>query len=352
AVVFAIWWQLQPGRAFEIALAVLVVSCPCALSLAVPTALATAHGTLARWGVLALGADSLESLAQADVVVLDKTGTLTLGQPRLHHAQAFEGDIGHWRRIAAALEANAGHPLALAFAMNDVPSATAVRTLPGHGVQGEVDGRAFRLGRAEFAAGRTDDGALWLGDGSTAFARFETSDPVRPDAGEAVACLRALGLPPHLLSGDGDANVATVADSLGIGDFASRQSPEDKLAAVRALQAQGRRVLAVGDGINDAPVLAGADVSVAMAGGAPLAHRSADLVLAGASLMRLPQAVQLARRTRRIIRQNLGWALAYNVVALPLAALGLIGPGLAALGMAASSLVVTANALRLGAAKG
>ena len=352
AVVFAIWWQLQPERAFEIALAVLVVSCPCALSLAVPTALATAHGTLARWGVLALGADSLESLAQADVVVLDKTGTLTLGQPRLHHAKAFEGDIGHWRRIAAALEANAGHPLALAFAMNDVPSATAVRTLPGHGVQGEVDGRAFRLGRAEFAAGRTDDGALWLGDGSTAFARFETSDPVRPDAGEAVACLRALGLPPHLLSGDGDANVATVADSLGIGDFASRQSPEDKLAAVRALQAQGRRVLAVGDGINDAPVLAGADVSVAMAGGAPLAHRSADLVLAGASLMRLPQAVQLARRTRRIIRQNLGWALAYNVVALPLAAMGLIGPGLAALGMAASSLVVTANALRLGRSKG
>lgn len=350
-VVFAVWWQVQPERAFEIALAVLVVSCPCALSLAVPTALATAHGTLARWGVLALGADSLESLAQADVVVLDKTGTLTVGQPRLQAAQAIEGDIGQWRRIAAALEANAGHPLALAFAMHDVPVATAVRTLPGHGVQGEVDGRAYRLGRAEFAAGREDDGALWLGDGSRAFARFETSDPVRPDAGEAVASLRALGLPPQLLSGDGEGSVAAVAGSLGIDEFASRQSPEEKLETVRALQARGRRVLAVGDGINDAPVLAGADVSVAMAGGAPLAHRSADLVLAGASLMRLPQAVQLARRTRRIIRQNLAWALAYNVVALPLAALGLVGPGLAALGMAASSLVVTANALRLGRTK-
>ncbi|WP_374603562.1 heavy metal translocating P-type ATPase [Arenimonas sp.] len=351
-IVFAVWWQLQPERAFEIALAVLVVSCPCALSLAVPTALATAHGTLARWGVLALGADSLESLAQADFVVLDKTGTLTLGQPRLHEEQAIEGDIGQWRRIAAALEANAGHPLALAFAMPDVPVATAVRTLPGHGVQGEVDGRAYRLGRAEFAAGREDDGALWLGDGQTALARFQTSDPVRPDAAEAVANLRALGLPPHLLSGDGEDSVATVAGQLGIEDFASRQSPEDKLEAVRALQAQGRRVLAVGDGINDAPVLAGADVSVAMAGGAPLAHRSADLVLAGSALMRLPQAVQLARRTRRIIGQNLGWALAYNVIALPLAAMGLIGPGLAALGMAASSLVVTANALRLGRTKG
>ena len=351
-IVFAVWWQLQPERAFEIALAVLVVSCPCALSLAVPTALATAHGTLARWGVLALGADSLESLARADVVVLDKTGTLTLGQPRLHSAQAIEGDIGHWQRIAAALEANAGHPLALAFAMPDVPTATSVRTLPGHGVQGEVDGRAYRLGRAEFAAGRADDGALWLGDGSTAFARFETSDPVRLDAEEAVASLRTLGLPPHLLSGDGETSVAAVAARLGIEDFAARQSPEDKLAAVRALQAQGRRVLAVGDGINDAPVLAGADVSVAMAGGAPLAHRSADLVLAGASLMRLPQSVRLARRTRHIIRQNLAWALAYNVVALPLAALGLVGPGLAALGMAASSLVVTANALRLGRTKG
>ncbi|GAB2661156.1 heavy metal translocating P-type ATPase [Arenimonas aestuarii] len=352
AIVFGIWWQVQPGRAFEIALAVLVVSCPCALSLAVPTALATAHGTLARWGVLALGADALESLARADVVVLDKTGTLTLGQPRLQDAQAIEGDIGHWRRIAAALEANAGHPLALAFAMQDVPLASAVRTLPGHGVQGEVEGRAYRLGRAEFAAGRSDDGALWLGDGSTGFARFETSDPVRPDAADAIAGLRALGLSPRLLSGDGEASLAAVAARLDIHDFASRQSPEDKLDAVRALQAQGRRVLAVGDGINDAPVLAGADVSVAMAGGAPLAHRSADLVLAGASLMRLPQSVQLARRTRRIIGQNLGWALAYNVVALPLAALGLVGPGLAALGMAASSLVVTANALRLGRNKG
>ncbi|WP_043805444.1 HAD-IC family P-type ATPase, partial [Arenimonas malthae] len=203
---------------------------------------------------------------------------------------------------------------------------------------------------AEFACAGQDDGALWLGDGARAFARFEVADPLRPDAREAVAALRELGLAPRLLSGDGQATVASVAAEVGITDFHARQSPEDKLAAVRALQAAGHRVLAVGDGINDAPVLAGADVSVAMAAGAPLAHRSAGLVLAGSALMRLPESVALARRCRRIIHQNLGWALAYNLLALPFAALGWVTPGLAALGMAASSLVVTANALRLGRA--
>lgn len=348
-LVFWAWWQVEPARAFEIALAVLVVSCPCALSLAVPAALATAHGTLARRGVLALGADALESLASADTAVLDKTGTLTLGRPRLRRAEAIGGgDVLPFQRIAAALEANAGHPLAEAFADGTVPAARDVRATPGQGVSGLVDGVAWRLGRAEFACGGADDGALWLGDGARAFARFEVADPLRPDARAAVDALRRLGVAPRLLSGDGEAAVAEVASALGINEFAARRSPEDKLAAVRALQAAGHRVLAVGDGINDAPVLAGADVSVAMAAGAPLAHRSADLVLAGTQLVRLPEAITLARRSRRIIRQNLGWALAYNVVALPFAALGLVTPGLAALGMAASSLVVTLNALRLG----
>ncbi|MBY4599946.1 cadmium-translocating P-type ATPase [bacterium BD-1] len=350
-LVFWAWWQVEPARAFEIALAVLVVSCPCALSLAVPAALATSHGALAKRGVLALGADALETLAQADTVVLDKTGTLTLGRPRLVRAEAIgDGDLTELQRIAAALEANAGHPLAAAFADGAVPVASNVVAAPGQGVAGVVGGREWRLGRAEFACGGQDDGALWLGDGARAFARFEVADPLRPDAREAVAALCALGLAPQLLSGDGQATVAAVAAEVGITDFHARQSPEDKLAAVRALQAAGHRVLAVGDGINDAPVLAGADVSVAMAAGAPLAHRSAGLVLAGSALMRLPESVALARRCRRIIHQNLGWALAYNLLALPFAALGWVTPGLAALGMAASSLVVTANALRLGRA--
>ncbi|GAB2490787.1 heavy metal translocating P-type ATPase [Arenimonas alkanexedens] len=348
-LVFFAWWQFAPERAFEVALAVLVVSCPCALSLAVPAALATAHGTLARMGVLALGADALESLARADTVVMDKTGTLTTGRPTLASAESFEGeDAGPWLRIAASLEQDAGHPLAAAFARRDVVAAVGVRAHPGLGVEGEVGGCRYRLGRADFAAARSDDGALWLGDGQRSLARFTVADPLRVDAAAAIAALRALGLAPRILSGDGAEAVASVAHTLGIETQAARQSPEQKLAAVRALQADGRVVLMLGDGINDAPVLAGADVSMAMADGAPLAHRAADLVLTGSSLVRVPQAVALARRSHRVIRQNLGWALAYNLVALPFAALGMVTPGLAALGMAASSLVVTANALRLG----
>jgi len=353
AVVFAVWWQVQPGRAFEVALAVLVVSCPCALSLAVPAALATAHGTLARMGVLALGADALESLARVDTVLLDKTGTLTLGRPQLVEAVSVDGgDVAPWLAVAAALEQGAGHPIAAAFAQRGVPAAERVRAHPGEGVAGEVDGRAWRLGRAGFAMRGDDDGALWLGDGTVAVARFTVADPVRPDAARAIAALRTMGIAPRILSGDGAAAVASVAQAVGVAQFQARQSPEDKLAAVRALQAGGHRVLMLGDGINDAPVLAGADVSMAMADGAPLAHRAADLVLTGSSLLRVPQAVALARRSQRIIRQNLAWAVAYNLVALPFAAMGWVNPGLAALGMAASSLVVTANALRLGRIEG
>ena len=348
-LVFLAWWRVEPGRAFEVALAVLVVSCPCALSLAVPAALATAHGTLARMGVLALGADALESLARADTVVMDKTGTLTTGRPALASAEALDGgDVAPWLRIAAALEQDAGHPIAAAFLRSDAPAASALRAHPGQGIAGLVGERPYRLGRADFAAARADDGALWLGDGARAFARFTLEDAPRPDAAAAIAALRAQGLVPRILSGDGHAAVDRLAASLGVDAHAARQSPEQKLAAVRALQADGHRVLMLGDGINDAPVLAGADVSLAMADGAPLAHRAADLVLTGSSLVRVPQAVALARRTQRVIRQNLGWALAYNLVALPFAALGWVTPGLAALGMAASSLVVTANALRLG----
>jgi Cu2+-exporting ATPase len=349
ALVFAAWHWVDPSRAFEVALAVLVVSCPCALSLAVPAALATAHGTLARMGVLALGEDALETLAQADTVVLDKTGTLTQGRPTLIEARAVDGgDPGPWLAIAAALERDAGHPLARAFDHPDATPAQEVRAEPGQGVSGRVQGEHYFLGRASFACAGDDDGALWLGDGRAAFARFTVSDPVRPDAAQALAALRALGLTPMILSGDAPAPVAELAAAVGVAQFAARQSPEDKLARVHALQQRGHRVLMLGDGINDAPVLAGADVSMAMADGAPLAQRAADLVLTGSSLLRVPQALALARRSQRIIRQNLGWALAYNLVALPFAALGWVTPGWAALGMAASSLVVTANALRLG----
>ncbi|HEX5755199.1 MAG TPA: heavy metal translocating P-type ATPase, partial [Arenimonas sp.] len=345
-LVYLYWWQQDPARAFEIALAVLVVSCPCALSLAVPTALASASSALARMGVLLLGHDALERLSRVDTVVFDKTGTLTVGKPEIAGVHGFGIDAERAIALAAMLEHGSRHPLAAAFPRAS-RHAESTRVLPGRGIEGRVDGRRLCLGRADFAAGRDDDGELWLGDGEHALARFRVSDPLRVDAPAALSGLRELGLQLRLLSGDGDAAVSALGDQLGIADRASRQSPEDKLQAVRLLQAQGRRVLMVGDGINDAPVLAAADVSIAMADGAPLAQRSADAVLTGSSLMRLPQALLLARRTQRVIRQNLAWALAYNLIALPFAAMGLVTPGLAALGMAGSSLLVTVNALRL-----
>lgn len=350
AVVALVWWWIEPGRAFEVTLAVLVVSCPCALSLAIPAALGAAQGTLARMGVLSLRPDAIDALARADHLLIDKTGTLSQGRPRIGRIQVLADHSPEAvLLLAASLERDAGHPIAQAFARQTLKlkPATALRAVPGQGVEGVIDGRLLRLGRAGFAAGAYDDGAIWLGDGDTALARFEIDDPLRPDAGDAIRALRTLGLDPEVLSGDGAEAVAALAGQLGLGHTSARQSPEDKLSRLRALQASGGVVAMLGDGINDAPVLAGADVSLAMADGAPLAHRSADLVLTSPKLMRLPDAIVLARKTRRIIRQNLLWALGYNLLALPLAALGMVTPWLAALGMALSSLLVTLNALRL-----
>ncbi|MBB1061214.1 heavy metal translocating P-type ATPase metal-binding domain-containing protein [Marilutibacter spongiae] len=353
AVAVYLGWRLyDPSRALEVTLAVLVVSCPCALALAVPTALTTAHGALARMGVLGLHGDALEALARADCIVFDKTGTLGDGRPVLDGVAVFDPagiDAGDALRIAAALERDSRHPLARAFAhVGEVPPAEATRLHPGDGLQGCVDGRDWYLGRAGFACqDRDDDGGLWLGDGTVAAARFEVRETPRADAAAALASLRRLGLAVGICSGDAAAPVARFAAALGVDAPLARQSPEHKLAHVRALQADGHVVAMVGDGLNDAPVLAGADVSLAMADGAALAQRAADFVVTSPSLSRIPEAVALARRTRAIVRQNLAWALAYNVLALPLAASGHVTPWMAALGMAVSSLLVTLNALRL-----
>ena len=348
-VVYAFWRIHDPSRAFEVTLALLVVSCPCALSLAVPATLAAAHGALAKLGVLAVRPDALDTLARATDVVFDKTGTLGDGKPRLAAVGACRGIAeADALRIAAALERDSGHPLAAAFAdVADAPAAGSLRNVAGQGIEGIVEGRRWRLGQAGFATGGTDDGAIWLGGDDGAQARFEVAEGERADARAAVDALRAAGLAVHLSSGDGAASVQRFAARMDIADAHARQAPEAKLAHVRALQQDGRVVAMVGDGLNDAPVLAGADVSLAIGEGAALAQRAADLVLAGSSLLRLPQAIALARRSRRILRQNLAWAIGYNVLALPLAAAGLVTPWLAALGMALSSLLVTGNALRL-----
>jgi len=343
------WRVYDPARAFEVTLALLVISCPCALSLSVPAALAAAHGALARLGMLATRPDALDTLARATDVVFDKTGTLSDGHPALGDVATFGGfDSDHALAIAAALERSSLHPIAAAFAhVATGLAAVEVEERPGHGIEGRIDGQHWRLGQAAFAAAEPDDGQLWLGDGHRAMARFGLRENTRPDARAAVDGLKALGMRVHLSSGDAEAPVARFARQLGIDDAAARQSPEAKLARVRQLQQRGHVVVMVGDGLNDAPVLAGADVSVAVADGAALAQRAADFVATGPSLLRIPAAVSLARRTRRIIRQNLAWAIAYNVLALPLAAAGLVTPWLAALGMAVSSLTVTLNALRL-----
>jgi len=361
-----LWWrQHDPARALEVTLALLVVSCPCALSLAIPAALTAGHGALARLGVLGLRADALSALARVDRIVFDKTGTLSTNQPTLAEVEVFDGfSRDYVLQIAAALEHDSRHPLARAIAAHPSrngtqPSsgdtdrehptlaATEVRGTPGLGIEGSVDGRRWRIGRADFAAARGDDGAIWLGDGAHAIARFEISETCRVDAAAAIAMLRKQGLGVELCSGDSSAAAHLFGSLVDIREIRARQLPEDKLAHVRQLQARGHVVAMIGDGLNDAPVLAGADVSLAMADGAALAQRAADLVITSSSLLRIPQAIALARRTRRIIRQNLAWALVYNVVALPMAATGQVTPWLAALGMALSSLLVTLNALRL-----
>jgi Cu2+-exporting ATPase len=351
AATFAAWWQIDASRAFAVALSVLVVSCPCALSLAIPTALTTAYGALARRGVLPLRGDALEALAGVDTVLFDKTGTLTAGKGRIVAAEAFHPTtMAQASAFAHALQGGGTHPLAQAFALPDDArreTLTQSRSHPGLGIEGIVDGRRLRLGRADFAAAGRDDGAIWLGDGVTALARFEIGDQIRADARDAVAQLTRLGLAVELSSGDAQPAVDAVAAAVGIRTARARQSPEAKLERLRTLQREGHRAAMIGDGINDAPVLAGADVSFAFGSGAATAHRHADFVLTGDTLARIPQAIVLARQTRRIVRQSLAWAVGYNLVALPFAALGSVEPWVAALGMTLSSLAVTLNALRL-----
>ena len=354
ATITGIAWRIHdPARAVEVTLALLVISCPCALSLSVPAALATANSALARLGVLPMRADALDRLAGISDIVFDKTGTLSDGKPHLRATQAF-GRMTQDAvvRIALALEQDSGHPLAHAFrqasrGQDHACFARAVVVHPGRGVEGMVEGARWRLGRADFACNGVDDGALWLGNGHTASARFEIGENERRDARETVHSLIEAGVAVHLASGDAPDAALAFARRLGIDDVRARQSPEDKLAFVRGLQQHGYRVAMVGDGLNDAPVLAGADVSIAMGDGAALAQRAADLVLTAPALARIPAAIALARRTRRIVRQNFAWAIAYNVLALPLAAAGLVTPWVAALGMTLSSLTVTVNALRL-----
>lgn len=362
ATLVAVWWGLHaPEHAFAITLSVLVVTCPCALSLATPTAVTAATGALTKLGLLTTRGHALEALAHVTHIVFDKTGTLTKGALQLRQVEVLSAraDRAQCLRIAAALEQGSEHPVAkVLVAQVDKPSRAAqMINMPGQGMQGELDGRVYRIGSPAFAAGLSGVDAVqrggtvgtWvmLGDDRGLLAAFELSDELRVDAIEAIADLRGLGLTVEILSGDAEAPVNQIAQRLGIAHARAGMRPQDKLARVRELQAAGYKVAMVGDGVNDAPVLAGADISIAMGQGAQLAHATADMVILSERLESLVAGVDKARATLKIIKQNLAWAVLYNLSAVPLAATGLVAPWMAAIGMSISSLVVVFNALRL-----
>ncbi len=356
ALVTVTWWFIDPARMPWIMLSVLVVTCPCALALATPTALTAGHGQLRRRGVLVTRADAIEALSQVDRVILDKTGTLTTGRMTLVDTLPLSGlDTERARVLAAALEARSEHPIARAFQPFRLATVQAsdVVSRTGQGLEGTLEGRRWRLGKPAFAAPEgtpeaPDEGQwLLLAEEGAPRAWFALKDRVRDDAADTVAALQALGLEVELLSGDTPEAAGELAGRLGITAWRGGASPEEKLERIRECQAAGEKVAMVGDGINDVPVLAGADVAIAMNGATDLARTSADAILLSPRLSRIVEAVEISRATRRVMRQNMIWSVCYNFSAMPLAAVGLVPPWLAAMGMSASSLVVVSNALRL-----
>jgi Cu2+-exporting ATPase len=358
----AAWSVIDPARAVWVAVSVLIVTCPCALSLAAPSALLAASGQLARRGVLLRRPDALDAMARAQTLFIDKTGTLTEPQPRWHGlrrlADAADGDDeATLLQAAASLAAWSNHPLSRALATQATTAHRAwhdVREVPAAGISARGDdGRLWRLGTATYVGAPPDevvDGdalCLWFGPEGRALLRFDFDEVPRADAAKAVAALQAAGIELRLLSGDRPARVQRLAAQLGIASVQGGASPQDKLAAVRALQAGGNVVAMLGDGINDAPVLAQADVALAMGSGADLARHSADALLLSMQLADVAHAFALARRARRVVQQNFMWAAGYNAACIPLALSGWLPPWLAGLGMALSSLVVVGNALRL-----
>ncbi|MEV7104071.1 heavy metal translocating P-type ATPase [Streptomyces atroolivaceus] len=360
-----------PAAAFTAAVAVLIIACPCALGLATPTALLVGTGRGAQLGILIKGPEVLETTRRADTILLDKTGTVTTGRMTLLKVHtAGSADETEVLRLAGALENSSEHPVARAVAegaagtVGELPTPEDFLNVPGLGVQGVVEGHTVLVGREKLLAeraiglpdelvtakdaaekdGRTVIAVAWDGE---ARAVLEVADTVKETSAEAVRRLRALGLSPVLLTGDNRAVAASVAAQVGIDEVIAEVMPEDKVAVVMKLQAEGRSVAMVGDGVNDAAALAQADLGLAMGTGTDAAMEAGDLTLVRGDLRVAADAIRLSRRTLGTIRSNLFWAFAYNVAALPLAAAGLLSPMIAGAAMALSSVFVVGNSLRL-----
>ena len=355
------WLLVDPSRAFEAAVAVLVVACPCAFALTRPASLTRALGALASRGVLVTNGEALGRLATVDYAMFDKTGTLTVPQLDRRAVEPLRGDsVEQVLQLAAALAHESSHPLARALAdtarQQALPlQAQSVQVAASAGICGAVAGRTLWLGRANFALAPSGlaipsgtDEALLLTDTNGAIAAFHLDEQPRADARQVLDLLRADGVATSMASGDAAGHVATMADRLGITDWHARQSPADKLERLQAAHASGHITLAVGDGSNDAPLLAGADVSAALASGTDLAQAHADLLLMDGRLRGLVDARTIAGQLQHVTAQSRRWALAYNLCAVPFAAFGLVPPWLAGIGMSLSSLVVILNAVRIG----
>ena len=359
------WWQQAPDSWLPMLVSVLVVTCPCALSLATPTAISAATGTMLSHGLLTIRNHSLETLARSTHIIFDKTGTLTFGTPAITRIQC----LSHLNElsvlaIAAALEQQSEHPAGKAIATSATGSvdskpviASDFKNFPGAGISACIDNTQWFIGSPEFISAHTDNDTLAadmgygtqvvLADARQLHARFVLRDTIRPEAASVIKTLKDAGKQVLLMSGDNQAAAQQLGSEAGIENVYAGMTPTDKLQRVQTLQQQGAVVVMVGDGINDAPVLAAADVSIVMRDAAHISQASADMVLLSNNLNGLSHGMRLARKTLGIIKQNLSWAAGYNLVVLPAAALGFVAPWMAAIGMSSSSLLVVLNALRL-----